>query len=208
MGGRRRSRKMRGGNGYGFGEPITVGALTVNPNNTSVPGGAPYKPAGGRRRSRKTRRRGGDFPSGLPVAPGQEPSAPPADDEDLVTKDKCTAADRKWVMEPGAKASNGEQLGKCRGNTGFAFSKDGKHAGRRRRGRKTRRGGSSDPSGLQKFGGRRRSRRKSKKMRGGGSVAGVGYGYGGDGSRGMATFGGYPSNLPPSGTFAIPTGTR
>jgi hypothetical protein len=207
MGGRRRSRKMRGGNGYGFGNPISAGAMEVVPNMTSVPGGAAYKPTGGRRR--RSRRRGGDFPSGLSVAPGQEPSAPPADDEDLVTKDKCTAADRKWVMEPGARASNGEQLGKCRSNTGFAFAgPDGKHAGRRR-GRKTRRrGGSSDPSGLQKFGGRRRSRRKSKKMRGGGSVAGVGYGFTGDGSRGMATFGGYPSNLPPSGAFAIPTGTR
>ena len=64
MGGRRRSRKMRGGNGYGFGEPIAVGALRVEPNMTSVPDGAPYKPQGGRRRksrkgkkSRRSRRR-------------------------------------------------------------------------------------------------------------------------------------------------------
>jgi hypothetical protein len=54
-GGRRRSRKMRGGNGYGVGQPIAVGALEYVPNMTSVPDGAAYKPTGGRRRS--TRRR-------------------------------------------------------------------------------------------------------------------------------------------------------
>jgi len=65
MGGRRRSRtrKMRGGNGYGVGQPIAVGALEYVPNMTSVPDGAAYKPTGGRRRkskgkrSRRTRRR-------------------------------------------------------------------------------------------------------------------------------------------------------
>jgi len=107
---RRRSRKMRGGNGYGFGEPIAVGAMRVVPNMTSVVDGAAYKPIGGRRRSRK-----------------------------------------------------------------------GKKAGRR-------------------------TRRKS--MRGGGSVANVGYGFTGDGARGLANQTGYPSNLPPGGDFAIPTGTR
>lgn len=107
-GGRRRSRKMRGGNGYGVGSPIAVGALEYVPNMTSVPNGAPYKPSGGRRR--RTRR---------------------------------------------------------------------------------------------KFKGRRR-----RSMRGGGSVAGVGYGFAGAGSRGLADPTPYPSNLPPVGAFAIPTGTR
>ena len=60
-----RSRKMRGGNGYGVGQPISVGALEYVPNMTSVPDGAAYKPTGGRRgtsrkgkksRSRKTRK--------------------------------------------------------------------------------------------------------------------------------------------------------
>lgn len=55
-GGRRRSRKMRGGNGYGIGQPISVGALEYVPNMTSVPDGAAYKPMGGRRRRRHTRR--------------------------------------------------------------------------------------------------------------------------------------------------------
>jgi hypothetical protein len=41
---------MRGGNGYGFGEPIAVGAMRVVPNMTSVADGAPYMPIGGRRR--------------------------------------------------------------------------------------------------------------------------------------------------------------
>ena len=104
-----RSRKMRGGNGYGFGEPIAVGALRVDPNMTSVPGGAAYKPMGGRRR-------------------------------------------------------------------------------------KSRKGKS------------RRSRRRT--MRGGGSVSGVGYSFTGSGSRGLADFGGYESNPPVGGAFAIPTGTR
>jgi hypothetical protein len=108
---RRRSRKMRGGNGYGFGEPIAVGAMRVVPNMTSVADGAPYMPTGGRRRK----------------------------------------------------------------------SRKGKKAGRR-------------------------TRRRS--MRGGGSVANVGYGFTGDGARGLANQTGYPSNLPPGGDFAIPTGTR
>jgi hypothetical protein len=64
-GGRRRTRKLRGGNGYGVGNPISVGALEYVPNMTSVPDGAAYKPTGGRRRkskgkksrSRRTRRR-------------------------------------------------------------------------------------------------------------------------------------------------------
>jgi hypothetical protein len=109
-GGRRRSRKMRGGNGYGFGEPIAVGALRVEPNLTSVVGGAPYKPMGGRRR------------------------------------------------------------------------------------RKSRKGKS------------RRSRRRT--MRGGGSVSSVGAGFTGSGSRGIADYVGYESNVPVGGAFAIPTGTR
>ena len=111
MGGRRRSRtrKMRGGNGYGVGEPIAVGALEYVPNMTSVPDGAAYKPIGGRRKSR---------------------------------------------------------------------------------GKKSRRS------------------RRTRRMRGGGSVAGVGYGFTGDGARGLANQSAYPSNLPPGGAFAIPTGTR
>lgn len=78
-------------------------------------------------------------------------------------------------------------------------------------------------------GGRRRSRKNQKsqktrrararsarlikelasyKMKGGGSVANVGYGFAGTGARGISDAIGYPSNLPPSGQFAIPTGTR
>ena len=187
-GGRRHSRRMRGGNGYGFGNPIAAGAMEVVPNMTSVAGGAPYKPTGGRRRrGRKTRRRGGVF---TPI-PGQEPSAPPADDEDLVTKDKCTAAGREWVAS-GIKAPNGEMLGYCRGTTGFkVVGPMGKHGGRRRSRRKSRKGG-----------------RRRRSMRGGGSVAGVGYSFTGEGSRGLADHSAYPANLPPSGAFAIPTGTR
>ena len=100
---------MRGGNGYGVGNPISVGALEYVPNMTSVPDGAAYKPIGGRRR-------------------------------------------------------------------------------------KSRKG--------------KKSRRTRRRMRGGGSVANVGYGFTGDGARGLANQSAYPSNLPPSGDFAIPTGTR
>lgn len=106
-GGRRHTRKMRGGNGYGFGGAITPGALEVLPNMTSVPDGAPYKPMGGRRRRRSRK-------------------------------------------------------------------------GKSRRSRRTRR------------------------MRGGGSVAGVGYSFTGAGSSGIADHTAYPSNLPPGGAFAIP----
>ena len=118
MGGRRRTRKMRGGNGYGVGDPIAVGALEYVPNMTSVPDGAAYKPTGGRRR---------------------------------VTR----------------------ALGV-----------------RKSKGRKSRR------------------TRRVRRMRGGGSVAGVGYGFTGDGARGLANQSAYASNLPPGGDFAIPTGTR
>jgi hypothetical protein len=108
--GGRRTRKMRGGNGYGVGQPISVGALEYVPNMTSVPDGAAYKPIGGRRR------------------------------------------------------------------------------------RKSRKG--------------KKSRRTRRRMRGGGSVANVGYGFTGDGARGLANQSAYASNLPPGGDFAIPTGTR
>lgn len=96
---------MRGGNGYGVGQPISAGALEYVPNMTSVPDGAAYRPMGGRRR-------------------------------------------------------------------------------------RSRKGKS------------RRTRRRV--MRGGGSVAGVGYGFAGDGARGLANQVPYPSNLPPGGAFAIP----
>jgi hypothetical protein len=102
---RRRTRRMRGGNGYGVGQPISVGSLEYVPNMTSVPNGAAYSPNGGRRRrSRKSR------------------------------------------------------------------------------GRKTRR----------------------RSMRGGGSVAGVGYSFTGEGSRGIADHSAYNPNPPPGGAFAIP----
>jgi len=60
-------------------------------------------------------------------------------------------------------------------------------------------------------GGKRRKSRKTRKtrraMRGGGSVANVGYSFTGAGARGIADAIGYPSNLPPA-AFPIPTGTR
>ena len=77
----RRSRKMRGGNGYGFGEPITAGTLAVVPNMPSSTSGAPVvgppttgvTAMGGRRRSRKRKSlrarhrsmRGGGSPSSV-----------------------------------------------------------------------------------------------------------------------------------------------
>ena len=73
----------------------------------------------------------------------------------------------------------------------------------------------------QSGGRRRRSTKKSKKtkksrkvsrrrtMRGGGSVANVGYGFTGTGARGISDAVAYQANAPPtSGPFAIPTGTR
>lgn len=75
----------------------------------------------------------------------------------------------------------------------------------------------------QSAGRRRKSVKKSKKtkktkkskksrrrtMRGGGSVANVGYGFTGTGARGIADAVAYQANAPPtSGPFAIPTGTR
>ena len=121
-GGRRRSRKMRGGNGYGVGEPIAVGALEYVPNMTSVPNGAAYRPTGGRRSTRTS----------------------------MVRRRRST-------------------------------KKGGKH---------------------------RRGHKGTRKMRGGGSVANVGYSFTGDGARGLANHSAYTSNLPPGGDFAIPTGTR
>lgn len=59
---------------------------------------------------------------------------------------------------------------------------------------------------------RRRKTRKGKSrrrrtMRGGGSVASVGYGFTGTGARGISDAVGYASNLPPA-AFPIPKGTR
>jgi hypothetical protein len=203
-GGRRRSRKMRGGNGYGFGNPISVGAMEVVPNMTSVPNGAPYKPTGGRRR-RRSRRRGG---AGEPIYA--------IDTRKLVLQSECGSRPELWLAASIGFPSlpinfsegienpmrDGRPLGQCDmvlaasapGGPGeepvgdIVVGRRGKHKG----GRRTRR----------KHRGRRRS------MRGGGSVAGVGYGFTGSGERGMANQSPYPSNLPPSGAFAIPTGTR
>lgn len=206
-GGRRRSRKMRGGNGYGFGAPIAVGALAVEPNMTSVPGGAPYTPTGGRRR-----RRGG---ADLDVPPVVGDIV--ADDgSKLFPEQQCVSAGRTWTAAPfgytltdagngllglGAEIAdpmneNGDPLGRCSGtspppNMGPTAPR-AEEGGRRRR--KSRKGKS------------RRSRRRT--MRGGGSVSGVGYSFTGSGSRGLADFGGYESNPPVGGAFAIPTGTR
>lgn len=205
MGGRRRSRKMRGGNGYGFGGAITPGTLEVVPNMTSVPGGAAYTPTGGRRR------RGGAVDLDAPPVVGDIVDS---DGSKLFPEQQCVAAGRTWgpvlygytltdtgngllgvtgeIADP--KNDNGDPLGACSGtkpppNMGpTAPRADG---GRRRRSRK---------------GKSRRSRRRT--MRGGGSVAGVGYGFAGDGARGLAIPQAYPSNLPVGGAFAIPDGTR
>jgi hypothetical protein len=202
--GGRRSRKMRGGNGYGVGSPISVGALEYVPNMTSVPNGAPYKPSGGRRR-RRSRRRGG---AGEPIYA--------VDTRKLVLQSECGSRPELWLAASVGYPSlpikisegienpmrDGRPLGQCDmvlaasapGGPGeepvgdIVVGRRGKHKG----GRRTRR----------KHRGRRRS------MRGGGSVAGVGYGFTGSGERGMANQSPYPSNLPPSGAFAIPTGTR
>ena len=200
---------MRGGNGYGFGNPIAVGAMEVVPNMTSVANGAPYKPAGGRRR-RRSRRRGGADVDAPPVVGDIV-----ADDgSKLFPEQQCVAEGRTWTAAPygytltdagngllgigpeiaGPKNANGDPLGHCSGtkppsNMGPTAprSEDG---GRRRRSRRKSKG------------------RRRRSMRGGGSVAGVGYGFDGSGARGLANANPYPSNLPPSGDFAIPTGTR
>ena len=204
-GGRRRSRKMRGGNGYGFGAPIAVGALTVEPNMTSVPGGAPYTPTGGRRR-----RRGGAVDVDVPPVVGDIVAD---DGSKLFPEQQCVSAGRTWTAAPfgytltdagngllsatgeiaDPKNENGDPLGHCSGTSPPPnMGPTAPRAGRRRR--KSRKGKS------------RRSRRRT--MRGGGSVSGVGYSFTGSGSRGLADFGGYESNPPVGGAFAIPTGTR
>lgn len=198
--GGRRSRKMRGGNGYGVGSPIAVGALEYVPNMTSVPNGAPYKPAGGRRR--RSRRRGGavtppvkgDYVDdmGRKLVPQKECSeggnwnVAPAGR--LLIKDPLWGLIPYGIKNPNPTNKSGEPLGVCDGTPPNPLL------------------------GQQKFGARR-TRRKSKgrrrrSMRGGGSVAGVGYGFAGAGSRGLADPTPYPSNLPVGGDFAIPTGTR
>jgi hypothetical protein len=146
-GGRRRSRRMRGGNGYGVGQPISVGSLEYVPNMTSNPNGAAYAPTGGRRRRS---RRGGV----LPPPPIKNPST---------TKSTAAAANTLVNVLP--------------------YSTRGGSRRRSRRGRKTRR----------------------HRMRGGGSIAGVGYSFTGDGARGMANHSAYVPNPPPGGAFAIPS---
>lgn len=60
-GGRRRTRKLRGGNGYGFSGAIGTNGPQWDANMTSTPDGKPYIPdglKGGKRRSRKSRKGG------------------------------------------------------------------------------------------------------------------------------------------------------
>lgn len=60
-GARRRSRKLRGGNGYGFSGAIGTNGPQWDANMTSTPDGKPYIPdglKGGKRRSRKSRKGG------------------------------------------------------------------------------------------------------------------------------------------------------
>jgi len=90
MGGRRRSRKMRGGNGYGVGAPIAVGALSYVPNLTSVVGGAPYTPTGGRRR----RRRGGAVDLDAPPVVGDMVAD---DGSKLFPEQQCVGEGRTWT---------------------------------------------------------------------------------------------------------------
>jgi len=268
-GGRRR--KMRGGNGYGVGQPIAVGALEYVPNMTSVPDGAAYTPTGGRRR-----RRGGAedvdvvpvvgdvvSDSGLKLFPQQQ--CPSGRDwhvalygYPLVKRDGgMDAIDYpNEIKDP--TNDNGDPLGVCEGTPrAFVGASAPRFEGGRRRRRTRRRGGTQevsappDPDMVTKSqcpepntfspsvknaagvmlgycrppgawqiatklnkhkGGRRHTRRKHKgrrrTMRGGGSVAGVGYSFTGEGARGLADQSAYPSNLPPSDGFAIPTGTR
>jgi hypothetical protein len=212
-GGRRRSRKMRGGNGYGVGAPIAVGALSYVPNLTSVVGGAPYTPTGGRRR----RRRGGAVDLDAPPVVGDMVAD---DGSKLFPEQQCVGEGRTWtpvsygytlIQYPeghtlagllgktdeiaNPKNDNGDPLGRCSGTKpppNMGASAPTEEGGRRRR--RSRKGKS------------RRSRRRT--MRGGGSVSSVGAGFTGSGSRGIADYVGYESNVPVGGAFAIPTGTR
>jgi hypothetical protein len=105
----------------------------------------------------------------------------------MVTKSQCPEPN---TFSPSIKNAAGVMLGYCRAPGEWQIAtKLNKHKGGRRSRRKSK--------------GRRR-----RSMRGGGSVAGVGYGFDGSGARGLANANPYPSNVPVGGNFAIPTGTR
>lgn len=89
-------------------------------------------------------------------------------------------------------------------NSKFINSETGQprqSAGRRRASKKSKKSKKTKKS--------RKVTRRRRTMRGGGSVANVGYGFTGTGARGISDAVAYQANAPPtSGPFAIPTGTR
>ena len=209
MGGRRR-RGMRGGMGYGFGGAMgTNGAVwdaawggEVTKAGEPVTGGRRRQGSrksrkGGKKRRRSTRRGGADeddmpaaFPSDttsegdMPSAFSSGPSAPMSSPGMSSTGPVMMGPAAALSTVPEATPSQEEDVGSGR-------RKSRKSSKKSRGGRK---GGKKS--------------RKVRKMRGGGSVGLVGASFTGQGVRGMADYSAYPSNLPPSGGFAIPTGTR
>jgi hypothetical protein len=166
---------------------------------------------GGRRR---TRRRGGQPPT---------PTAPPKDIVPLRLKDPVlfnaihASRERKASEEKNAMGRGRRKTRKFRGGNGYGFtatSGDVINAGNIAWTPNMTSVQNGQPVVGSVTGGRRRSRRKASRkgrkrsMRGGGSVANVGYGFAGTGARGISDAVPYASNLPPGGAFAIPTGTR
>jgi hypothetical protein len=103
----------------------------------------------------------------------------------MVTKSQCP---EPYVFVKSIRNDAGVMMGYCRAEGDWQITtklnkhKGGRHTRRKHRGRRT--------------------------MRGGGSVSSVGAGFTGSGSRGIADYVGYESNVPVGGAFAIPTGTR
>lgn len=198
-GGRRR--RMRGGMGYGFG-----GAMGVNgPLWNSAWGGEVTKSGepvtGGRRRAsrkgskkrRSTRRRGGADEDDMPAAFPSGPSAPGS-------MEAFPGLSAPMTVTDGPSGPSLPVVGAPLSAIPEATPSQEEEKGGRKATKKSRKGGKSR-KGTKKS-------RKVRKMRGGGSVGLVGASFTGSGSRGIADYEPYPSNVPVGGAFAIPTGTR
>jgi hypothetical protein len=186
-------RRMRGGMGYGFGGPMgTNGPVwnaawggEVTKSGEPVTGGRRRRSRKGGKKRRSTRRRGGADEDDMPPAFPSGPSAPGSMEafpglSAPPTGPSLPVVGAPLSAIPEATSSQEEEKG-----------------GRK----KSRKGGRKSRKGTKKS-------RKVRKMRGGGSVGLVGASFTGSGSRGIADYEPYPSNVPVGGAFAIPTGTR
>ena len=181
-GGRRRSRKMRGGMGYGMSGTIGTAGAVYAPSwgGEVTKAGAPVydtaDPQRGSSRRRKSRRGGADDDMVDVIASKSE-----------MPEDVARAAGAIETMSRKEAEEKGYKILGPASRPSVARTVSSHGARRRKSSKKSKKTG-------------RKSRRKT--MRGGAqwqSVGAVGAGFKGEGSRGLADYSAYASKVPPAG---------